>query len=154
MKSILFVCSANQCRSPMAEVMFKKLVRDKGEEEHWRVESAGVWAFQGAPATENAMQVMVERELDLSQHLSQPVNPTMLSRFDVIVVMTLEHKRALLQQYPAITNRVFLLRELGGEKGDFADPVGGTLDTYRDTADELEILLRRGYSSIKSAAAL
>lgn len=152
MKSILFVCSANQCRSPMAEVIFKKLVRDKGEEANWRIESAGVWAYQGAPATDHARQVMGERELDLSQHLSQPVDHALLSQFDVIVVMTLDHKRTLIEQFPSITNRINLLRELGGGRGDFADPIGGSLETYRDTANELETLLRRGFSTIKSAA--
>jgi protein-tyrosine-phosphatase len=72
MTSILFVCSANQCRSPMAEALFKDLVRERGEENEWRVESAGVWAYAGAPATENAQLAMQKRGLDLSQHRSQP----------------------------------------------------------------------------------
>jgi protein-tyrosine-phosphatase len=150
MKSILFVCSANQCRSPMAEVLFRKLVHDKGERDEWRVESAGVWAYAGAPATENAQLAMQKRGLDLSQHRSQPATDGLLAQFDLIVVMTREHREALLGQMPALDGKVRLLRELGGDAGDFADPVGGNLAVYDQAAEEIDGILRRGFSGLHS----
>jgi protein-tyrosine-phosphatase len=149
MKSILFVCSANQCRSPMAEVLFKDLVRERGEADDWRVESAGVWAYAGAQATDNAQRAMMERGLDLSGHRSQPATNDLLSQFDLVIVMTREHEEALLEQMPELDGRIFLLRELVGEKGDFEDPVGGSLDVYRYAADELKELLTESYQTIK-----
>jgi protein-tyrosine-phosphatase len=150
MKSILFVCSANQCRSPMAEVLFKQLVSEHGEQDDWRIESAGVWAYGGAPATENAQRAMKERKLDLSRHRSQPATNELLSQFDRIIVMTREHRETLLAQMPALAGKVLLLRELGGESGDFADPVGGSIEVYRRAADEIQALLSSGYSSFNS----
>jgi protein-tyrosine-phosphatase len=148
MKSILFVCSANQCRSPMAQVLFQELVRERGEQDQWRVESAGIWAYGGAPATENARRAMEERGLDLMRHHSQPATNELLSQFDLIVVMTREHRAALLAQMPALDGRIYLLRELGGGSGDFADPVGGDLTTYQRAASEIETTLRRGFTQI------
>jgi protein-tyrosine-phosphatase len=136
----------------MAEVLFKSILEKRGALGQWRVESAGVWAYGGAPATENAREVMSERNLDLSSHRSQAATKSLLSRTDLIIVMTLEHKLNLLDLDPSIVNRVFLLREIAGGRGDFADPVGGSLATYRETAEELETLLRRGYQTIQKLA--
>jgi protein-tyrosine phosphatase len=134
----------------MAEVLFKKLVRDKDEEDLWRVESAGAWAYSGSPATDNAQRAMMERGLDLSGHRSQPATNELLSQFELIVVMTREHKEGLLEQMPALEGKIFLLREIAGEQGDFADPVGGDITVYRSAADEIESLLEQGYPNLLS----
>jgi len=149
MPSILFVCSANQCRSPMAEVLFKSILKERGELDGWRVASAGVWAYQGAPATGNAQEVMRQRGLDLTEFRSQPASNELLAQFDLIVVMTREHKEALQSHDPALSDRVILLRELVGEQGDFSDPVGGALDVYQHTANELWELLTNAFPNIK-----
>jgi len=136
----------------MAEVLFKSILKERGELNEWRVESAGVWAYIGAQATGNAQQAMQERGLDLSQHLSQPTTNDLLAQFDLIVVMTCEQQEALAEQDPSTVRRIDLLRELAGEEGDFVDPVGGTIDTYREAAKELDVLLKRGFSTIKKAS--
>jgi protein-tyrosine-phosphatase len=148
MKSILFVCSANQCRSPMAQVLFQELVRERGEDSEWRVESAGIWAYGGAPATENARLAMEKRGLDLSSHRSKPATSELLSQFDLIVVMTREQRDVLLAQMPFMEGKVFLLRGLGGESGDFADPVGGDIRIYEIAADRIFSLLERSFLEI------
>jgi protein-tyrosine-phosphatase len=148
--SILFVCSANQCRSPMAEVLFRQLLEEKGETDAWRVESAGVWAFHGAKATQNAQDVVAERGLDLSGHRSQPAEPALLKQFDLIIVMELEHKHMLQEGNPALADRILTLRELVGDRGDFADPVGGSIEVYEAAAEEIYDLLREGWTSIIS----
>lgn len=150
MPSILFVCSANQCRSPMAEVLFQQLVVDKGEADDWRVESAGVWAYQGAKATHNAQIVMDERGLDLEGHGSQPTDPALLKQFDLIVVMEVEHKLVLQERNPLLAERIVTLRELVGGQGDFDDPVGGSVEVYRAAADEIYAILEAAYPSIQS----
>jgi len=149
MPSILFVCSANQCRSPMAEVLFGAFLVEKGEREEWRVESAGVWAYDGSPATANAQKAMAERSLDLSRHLSQPTSSTLLKQFDLTLVMEQEHKKVLQDQNPQLADRIYLMREIVDQEGDFADPVGGSLERYRAAADELGMLMRDGIERIE-----
>jgi len=132
----------------MAEVLFKSILKERGELDEWRVESAGVWAYAGGPATENAQQAMQERGLDLSVHRSQPASNELLAQFDLIVVMTREQQEALLNQDPALADRVILLRELVGEQGDFADPVGGSFEVYQRAADELVKIISEGQPRI------
>jgi protein-tyrosine-phosphatase len=150
--SILFVCSANQCRSPMAEVLFEQLLEEKGLLEDWRVESAGVWAYHGAAATQNAQVVMAERDLDLGSHRSQTTDPALLKQFDVIVVMEVEHKHVLQERNPTLADRILTIRELVGGRGDFDDPVGGSVEVYRQAADTLYDLLGEGWSVIEGRA--
>ena len=149
MPSILFVCSANQCRSPMAQVLFEAFLVGKGVREEWRVESAGVWAYDGSPATANAQKAMAERGLDLSRHLSQPTSSTLLKQFDLTLVMEQRHKTALQEQNPQLVDRIYLMREIAGQEGDFADPVGGSLERYRAAADELEGLIEVSINRIE-----
>ncbi len=148
MPSILFVCSANQCRSPMAEVLFEAFLVEKGEREQWRVESAGVWAYDGARATMNAQEVMAERGLSLSQHLSQLASSSLLEQFDLTLVMEQRHKTVLQEQNPQLADRIYLFREIADQEGDFADPVGGSLDLYRSAAMEIYAILEQAFPKI------
>jgi protein-tyrosine-phosphatase len=132
----------------MAEVLFEALLEERGERDDWRVESAGVWAYHGARATTNAQRAVEERGLDLSGHASQPTERTLLKQFDVIVVMEVEHKTVLQSANPDMADRIFTLRELVGQQGDFNDPVGGSLEVYKSAADELEALLDEVYKRI------
>ena len=150
MPSILFVCSANQCRSPMAEVLFRQLLEEKGEIDDWRVESAGVWAYQGARATQSAQVVMDERGLNLEEHRSQPAEPALLKQFDLIIVMEVEHKLVLSEQNSELAGHILTLRQLVGESRNFDDPVGGSLEVYRQAAGEIYSLLDQAFPSIVS----
>ena len=150
MPSILFVCSANQCRSPMAEVLFRQLLEEKGEADEWRVESAGVWAFQGAKATLNAQVVMAERDLNLEGHRSQPTDPALLKQFEIIIVMEEEHKVVLQERNPTLAERILTIRELVGGHGDFDDPVGGSEKVYRQAAGAIFDLLSDGWTEIQT----
>lgn len=125
----------------MAEVLFEKLLKEKGLSEDWRVESAGVWAYPGAAATQNAQAIMAEMGLDLSEHRSQPADGVLLKQFDLIIGMEVEHKLVLQERNPELAERILTIRELSGGRGDFADPVGGSLEVYRVAANELYGLL-------------
>jgi protein-tyrosine-phosphatase len=91
---------------------------------------------------------MAERGLDLSQHLSQPADSTLLRQFDLTLVMEQRHKTVLQEQNPQLVDRIYLMREIAGQEGDFADPVGGSLERYRTAADELEMIIKDGYERI------
>jgi protein-tyrosine-phosphatase len=148
MPSILFVCSANQCRSPMAEALFKSILDEAELADAWCVESTGVWAYPGERATPSARRVLRERGMDIENHRSRPVTEGLLSQFDLVLVMEGRHAEVLQNQYPAYADRVKLFSALVGRSDDIDDPVTGTLDTYRAAADELEVMLRRGFDRI------
>lgn len=148
MNSVLFVCSANQCRSPMAEALLKNIVLERDEENEWKIASAGVWAATGVPATDNARAVMEERGLDISAHLSQPTSRDLLGEYHLALVMENAHKEALQAQYPEFADRIVLFRNLAGDDNDFEDPVGGSLDRYRGAAEELQNVILEGFDQI------
>src|SRR5438105_3004745 len=105
MPSILFVCTANQIRSPIAAALFKDMLINSGQAEGWRVESAGTWAQDGLPASGAAQRVMRELNIDLSQHRSRCVTRDLLAGFDLILVMEHGHKEALCVEFPAVADR-------------------------------------------------
>jgi len=147
--SVLFVCSANQCRSPMAEVLFADLVKQNGKKDvDWRIASAGVWAYNGMPATSNAVTAMQTRGLDLRGHRSQGVSEALLKQFNLILCMTLEHKQSLARNYPEQARKIFLLREMVDELDEIDDPVGSSVPTYQSTADEILGILQKGFDKI------
>ncbi len=142
---VLFVCTGNTCRSPMAaHLMQQRLAQrlgcppDQLEERGILVMSAGIAAMSGGCASPDAVRVMGERGIDLSRHESQPLSDRLVRFADAIFAMTRGHREAILAQWPGAASRTFVL---GGGDRDVADPIGGTLDVYRKCADQIEELL-------------
>jgi protein-tyrosine-phosphatase len=151
--AVLFVCSANQCRSPMAGALFREHLAQMGLADGWRVESAGVWAMDGASATVLARDVMSERGLDIGLHKSQGVHADLLREFDLVLVMEDRHQKSLERNYPEEADKVFLLTAMVDGEGDVEDPVRGTKEMYRATVEELVNLLVQGFERIVELAA-
>lgn len=95
-KKILFVCTGNTCRSPMAEGLFKKMAKEK--QLPVEVQSAGLAAFAGVPATPEAILVCLEKGVDISGHQSQPLNKSLVMESDLILTMTARHKEMILKK--------------------------------------------------------
>jgi protein-tyrosine-phosphatase len=124
---ILFVCTGNTCRSPLAEVFYAQRYP-----EH-EARSRGLAAFENSPAAPHSAAVAREYGCDLSSHQAHTVVDRDMSWADVIVGMTTAHAATLRSIFPAFADKV---RTLPG--GDLPDPLGGTLSDYRICAERLE----------------
>ncbi len=147
-RSVLFVCTANQCRSPMAEALLKSLAVQRGEADRWLVQSAGTWAEPERPATQLAQVVMQRRNIDLSDHRSRLIDAGLLTGATVVLVMTRHHLEALRAEFPQVRNKVFLVSQLIDRNFDIEDPYGGSLDDYELCATELQNILTEGYDRL------
>lgn len=145
MKNILFICTANMCRSPMAEGLMNAKLKREGRALELHAESAGVWTVDGRPATDTAVIVMANRGIDISQHRSRVVTEEMIRDAALILTMTRSHAEAIRAEFPAYRSKVHQLSEMVGAKFDIEDPVGGTLEQYEMTVQEIGNLIEQGY---------
>jgi protein arginine phosphatase len=139
-KRILLVCTGNICRSPLAEALVRRSLEEHGVTDV-NVLSAGTGAWDGAPASEGAYLVGLERGLDLSGHRARLLTRELVEGADLILTMA-RHHRARVDELGG-EGRVFVLGEYAGREGDEAevsDPFGGDLEVYRRTCVELETL--------------
>jgi protein-tyrosine-phosphatase len=147
--NILFVCSGNTCRSPLAEALAKSMAERRGLKDV-SVSSAGTNAWDNVPATDEALLVGMERGVDLTGHRSRKLTPAIVSEADLIFVMTPSH----LEQVKQLGGRgkVHVLDEYasGSTDAGISDPFGGDLDTYRGTADILEEEIAKAFDRLSN----
>jgi len=147
-RHVLVVCTANQCRSPMAEGLIRARLAAEGRQDRVSVASAGTWADDARSATPNAVATMAERGIDIADHRSSEIDAAQLDSADLVLVMTGGHREAIAAEFPDARDKTRLLSSLAGREWDIADPVGGSLDDYRATADELLRLIDAGWAEI------
>ena len=152
MSVIMCVCTGNLCRSPMAEGVLRQRLAEEGLEERYSVVSAGVWAADGRPATENAVAVMAERGTDISDHIAHTINAADVAEADLILVMSREHAEMLRITWPQYEWKVFRLSEMSGKRKDIRDPYGGSIEEYRSTADIIARYIDEGLERILELA--
>jgi protein-tyrosine phosphatase len=152
MPAVLFVCTGNLCRSPMAVTLLRARLAQDPERRTWQVLSAGTWAADGLPASPEAEVAMAERGLAIGDHRSRRVTEELLDEADVVLGMTPHHVEALRLAFPRAAGRIHLLADMCGEWRGVVDPYGLSLAEYRATAAELARLIDAGYERIVALA--
>jgi glycine hydroxymethyltransferase len=139
MKTVLFVCTGNVCRSPMAEGMFRRAVQGRGG---FRALSAGLGAVEGQPPSAHAIQAVKELQIDISSLRSHMLTPELVQQADYIFGMTHSHVDTVTLLYPHAAEKTFLLREfdetLDTFEKDISDPIGGSYEVYLTCRDQIE----------------
>ena len=135
MQSILFVCTANQCRSPIAAELFKRLLREKGFlPDEWTIESAGTWTKNGLPPILPCQKLAQQFDIDLSSHRTRSISDLNFGSYDLVVVMEQGHYEALYLEFFAIREKLFLLSTLAGVRGkSIPDPLSRSTVAFADT---------------------
>jgi protein-tyrosine-phosphatase len=154
-KTILFVCTGNTCRSAIAEGIFKKLLKAKEiNKNNYCVLSAGISALPGMSPTPEAISAASEQGVDISQYKALQLQEGLVRKADLILVMSHRHEEYIRRKFPFIQNKVFLVKKYAqkgelknnqsmDENYEIVDPISGPLDFYRVVATELRINLEK-----------
>ena len=139
-KLIVTVCTANICRSPMAEALLRHALQAEAEPlRSCRVISAGVAARKGERISPNSVEALAKVSLRVSDHRSQPLTPELASQADLILCMTESHRDVIALSFDSPPQNVFLWREFMPAPADreIGDPYGGSLKDYEACRDEM-----------------
>jgi protein-tyrosine phosphatase len=152
MPSILFVCTANRFRSPLAAAFFTKSLEEKGISRFWDVASAGIWTAPGQPVVEGLTEIVRPFGIDLSGHRTRQATHSLLSRSDLIVVMQAGHREALLTEDPGLRGKIHLLSEVVEHRSYDIPDAPGSEQEAAELVAELDALIRQGADSLCALA--
>jgi protein-tyrosine-phosphatase len=148
MSVILFVCTGNLCRSPMAVGLLRQRLAEEGLDTSHRVASAGTWAVDGYPASDYAIAAMAERGIDITDHIAHTITASDVAESDLILVMSQEHEQVIRNTWRQYTWKVHRLSEMVGKRRDIPDPYGAPIEEYRACADTLADYIDQGFERI------
>ena len=153
MPSVLFVCTANQFRSPIAAACLISFIHQEDKPEKWRAESAGTWTKPGLPISPLALQIARPLGLrGLESHITRQVSQEILDQFDLILVMESGHLEAIASEFHNVFGRLMMLSEVvDGRPYSILDPADQGNDPY-EVASELQMLMQRGGNKILKLA--
>lgn len=144
--NILFVCTGNTCRSPMAEGILKSMIKS-GDNIH--ILSAGIFAYEGESASKEAIEAMKRMGIDISAHVSHPISERLIDEADLILTMTKQHMDMLLRMHLSARGKTHTILGYTGKSGDIADPYGGNAEVYDVCAKELYSAVEAIYKKLR-----
>lgn len=140
--NLLFICTGNTCRSPMAEGLGRFIGEREGIDIHTL--SAGLFTAPGAKVSNQSVEAIASK-VDISNHVSRPLKMEYVDAADYIIPMTADHKAILLRQFPFKSEKIMTLSEWAGEIGDVEDPFGQAQEVYNACALQIEDWLEKGF---------
>lgn len=132
----------------MAKALLEQEIANRGLQNQISVDSAGVYAVVGAPASRGSVVAMQARGLDLSEHRAKQLADAHVQAADIILVMEEEQRRLIFNRWPQALRKTFLLSEMAGEHDDVADPYGLEQEAYDQTAELLSDYVQEGMPRI------
>jgi protein-tyrosine phosphatase len=151
MTHILVICTANICRSPVAEGLLRDRLSKRGLED-WTVGSAGTWAQETRGASANSVKVMSEYGLDIQDHVARMVEEQHLSEADLVLCMESGHVEALRAEFPDQAFKIYMISEMVGLSYSVHDPFGEPLSSYQRMGADLARLIDNGMDRIVQLA--
>ena len=151
MVRVLFVCTGNICRSPMAEGLLRKLLHEQERPGEFIVESAGTLPMNGAPASSNSVDVCLEQGIDIHDHVSREITKEMIDDADLVLTMEEDHRQHVLALCPDAGEKSFVITRYAGlpdAMGGVADPLGLAKDEYEATFHEIEASIKAALPKI------
>lgn len=139
MKKIIFVCTGNTCRSPMAEAMAYNIFCQKSID--IEVLSRGILVSCPSPASDNTIKLMKKQYPNILEHTAKVFRENEVDNDTLVLTMTIRHKEYLHILYPSISNNIYSLKDFINSAGDIIDPYGGTLEVYNECANEIRYLI-------------
>lgn len=137
-KKLVFVCTGNTCRSPMAEICYRSIKMDEKVE----VFSRGLVVHFPEPINPKAVKVLLNNDLEFSGHISKSWKNSEVDEDTLILTMTESQKKNLVED-DEIKSKVYTLKEYVGEDGDVVDPYGGNIVDYEECFREISRLVRK-----------
>ncbi len=144
MPAVIFICTGNRYRSPIAA--FRHMLANLTLADQWEVSSAGTWTVTGLPPAPAAIDAAEVLGLDIKNTISTLVNKENLEKYDLVLVMEAGHKEAIINEFPQLSDRVYLLSEIAtGTPYDIPDPMKYENNNIGETAVEISDLIHSGF---------
>ncbi len=152
MPSVLFVCTANQFRSPLVAAIFRTKLQEEAPREKWEVASAGTWTVPGLPINPFTYEVAQRLGVVVVETTTIQVDTPLLSKYDLILVMEAGQKEAIRSEFPSFKSHVYLISEVVDNAAyDIPDPAKLKVDPD-EVARGLKNIIERGYEKIRQLA--